>query len=74
MKSYCTLLLRAERAGPGNGRVYTITVDSTDRAGNSTTSSVAVTVPHDQGKASGEPEPRWKPRNSKANRRGWLRR
>ena len=74
MKSYCTLLLRAERAGPGNGRVYTITVDSTDRAGNSTTSSVAVSVPHDQGRASGEPEPKWNLRNSKAKRRGWLRR
>jgi hypothetical protein len=44
------LKLRAERSGRGNGRVYTITVVSTDAAGNqSAPKTVAVTVPHNQG-------------------------
>jgi len=42
--------LRAERSGKGNGRVYTNTVACTDASGNSSTKTVAVTVPHDQGK------------------------
>lgn len=37
--------LRAERAGGGDGRVYTITITATDAAGNSSTRSVAVSVP-----------------------------
>jgi glycosidase len=37
--------LRAERSGVGNGRVYTITITCTDGGGNSTISSVTVTVP-----------------------------
>ena len=41
-----TLELRAERAGMGTGRVYTITVACTDAAGNTSTSTVTVTVPH----------------------------
>jgi hypothetical protein len=41
--------LRAERLGQENGRTYTITVKATDRAGNSSTQSVRVMVPHDQG-------------------------
>lgn len=44
--------LLAERMGTGNGRVYTITVDCTDKAGKaglSSSATVAVTVPHDQG-------------------------
>jgi hypothetical protein len=40
-----TLLLRAERSGRGDGRVYTITVACTDPSGNTTTSTVLVTVP-----------------------------
>jgi hypothetical protein len=44
-----TVNLRAERAGSGNGRVYTITVQCQDMAGNRSTKSVTVTVPHDQG-------------------------
>jgi hypothetical protein len=40
----------AERSGNGTGRVYTLTVRCTDAAGNSTIRTVAVTVPHDQGK------------------------
>lgn len=44
------LKLRAERAGGGNDRVYTIEVECTDRSGNKTTATVEVTVTHDQGK------------------------
>jgi hypothetical protein len=40
--------LRAERSGAGVGRVYAITVISTDNAGNSSTRTVAVTVPKNQ--------------------------
>ncbi|MGA7617679.1 MAG: DNA/RNA non-specific endonuclease [Thermoanaerobaculia bacterium] len=40
------LLLRAERAGTGNGRVYTIGAECADRFGNlSTSDEVTVTVP-----------------------------
>lgn len=46
---HLSLLLRSERAGPGSGRVYTIIVRSADAAGNSTTASTTVSVPHDQG-------------------------
>jgi hypothetical protein len=40
-----TLNLRAERAGAGSGRIYTVTVQSTDASGNATTGTVEVTVP-----------------------------
>src|SRR5262249_50933019 len=40
--------LRSERAGPGDGRTYPITVTCPDRAGNKTAKSVTVFVPHDQ--------------------------
>jgi hypothetical protein len=43
-----TLELRAERAGNGSGRIYTITVECTDGAGNSSTKTVTVSVAHDQ--------------------------
>ncbi|HLN96842.1 MAG TPA: DUF4114 domain-containing protein [Pyrinomonadaceae bacterium] len=39
--------LRAERSGSGFGRVYTITITSTDSAGNTSSKQVFVTVPHD---------------------------
>jgi uncharacterized repeat protein (TIGR03803 family) len=42
--------LRGERSGSGSGRVYTITVISTDNAGNSSTRSSVVSVPKSQGK------------------------
>jgi hypothetical protein len=42
--------LRAERSGAGTGRVYAITVISTDNAGNSSTRTVTVTVPKNRGK------------------------
>jgi hypothetical protein len=40
------LLLRAERSGHGNGRVYTITVQCRDAAGNTSPGTATVTVPH----------------------------
>jgi hypothetical protein len=43
--------LRAERAGTGSGRTYTITVTCTDAAGNTTTKSTTVFVPRNQGSA-----------------------
>jgi len=42
--------LRAERAGNGNGRIYTITITCTDNGGNSSHQSVTVSVPHDRGR------------------------
>jgi hypothetical protein len=45
-----TVNLRAERAGDNNARVYTITVQCTDKAGNKATKDVTVTVSHDQRK------------------------
>jgi uncharacterized repeat protein (TIGR03803 family) len=38
--------LRAERSGRGNGRVYTITITSTDASGNRSTQTTQVNVPH----------------------------
>jgi len=40
--------LRAERAGTGDTRIYTITVACTDKLGLSSSAAAAVTVPHDQ--------------------------
>jgi hypothetical protein len=40
--------LRAERAGGGNGRTYTITVVCTDGSGSATTKAVTVNVPKSQ--------------------------
>lgn len=37
--------LRAERGGPGNGRVYTVTYQASDASGNTTTKTATVTVP-----------------------------
>ena len=39
--------LRAERAGTGDGRVYTITYTVTDASGNSASAFATVEVPHD---------------------------
>lgn len=43
--------LRAERAGKGDGRIYTITVTCTDAQGNTSSKSTTVAVPHDNGKS-----------------------
>jgi hypothetical protein len=40
--------LRAERAGGGSGRVYTLTLRCTDAAGNTTVKTGTVRVPHNQ--------------------------
>ena len=40
--------LRAERAGSGNGRIYTIKVTCTDTGGGSSSASTTVNVPHHQ--------------------------
>ncbi|MDQ3168936.1 MAG: VCBS repeat-containing protein, partial [Acidobacteriota bacterium] len=45
-----TLNLRAERTGGGNGRIYTARISCADRAGNRSTTTATVAVPHDQGK------------------------
>jgi hypothetical protein len=42
--------LRAERSSPGTGRVYTLTYEGKDGAGNAATCTVTVAVPHDQRK------------------------
>jgi hypothetical protein len=41
--------LRVQRAGSGPGRVYTITYEATDAAGNKARARTTVTVPHDKG-------------------------
>ena len=41
--------LRAERRGNGDGRIYTITITSTDDCGNTSTATTEVLVPHDLG-------------------------
>lgn len=41
-----TVMLRAERAGGGTGRIYTIAVQCTDDAGNTASRSTIVRVPH----------------------------
>jgi sugar lactone lactonase YvrE len=42
------VMLRAERAGNGSGRIYTVTITCTDSSGNSTSTSVTVMAPHSQ--------------------------
>ncbi len=42
--------VRAERAGRGTGRIYTLTATATDASGNTATEAVNVVVPHDQGR------------------------
>lgn len=44
------MLLRAERAGGGNGRVYRISFRADDGLGGFCTGTVTVTAPHDKGK------------------------
>ncbi len=40
--------LRAERAGTGSGRTYTITITAKDAAGNASTGTTTVAVPHNK--------------------------
>ena len=44
-----TALVRAERAGPGTGRIYFISFSATNNSGQQCTGTVPVFVPHDQG-------------------------
>lgn len=44
-----TAYVRAERAGPGTGRLYFISFSATDTTGAQCTGSVEAYVPHDQG-------------------------
>lgn len=46
--------LRAERAGGGNGRVYTITLYTTDSAGNNSGDTIEVSVAGNQGNGKGK--------------------
>ncbi|HXV14865.1 MAG TPA: hypothetical protein VEC56_11730 [Candidatus Krumholzibacteria bacterium] len=42
-----SVMLRAERAGPGSGRIYTLVYRITDGSGNTTDAEANVHVPHD---------------------------
>ncbi len=44
------LLLRAERGGKGDGRIYTVTITATDACGNSSEGIVEILAPHDKRK------------------------
>ena len=44
------LRLRAERAGKGDGRTYTVTITASDDYGNQSTAQVKILAPHDQRK------------------------
>jgi hypothetical protein len=44
-----TAMIRAERAGPGTGRIYFISFSATDTTGLQCTGTALVYVPHDQG-------------------------
>jgi len=48
-----SFVVRAERAGPGPGRVYTASYRVTDGSGNTTQALAEIEVPHDQGSGSG---------------------
>lgn len=43
-----TLKLRAERAGKGSGRVYTVNVNCEDDSGNISTATATISVPHNK--------------------------
>jgi hypothetical protein len=47
-----TVLLRAERSGTGNGRVYRISFSASDGVGGVCSGQVTVCVPHDRGNES----------------------
>ena len=47
-------MLRAERSGKGNGRIYLITYSATDSSGNTSFAEATVIVPHDQGNKKGK--------------------
>jgi hypothetical protein len=45
-----TAMLRAERAGKGDGRIYSIGMVCKDFSGNASLGTTSVTVPHSRGK------------------------
>jgi WD40 repeat protein len=47
-----SIALRAERAGSGDGRVYTLVYEAVDTAGHSTQATTRILVPHSQNGAS----------------------
>ncbi|HET8798596.1 MAG TPA: hypothetical protein VFO89_12970, partial [Thermoanaerobaculia bacterium] len=49
-----TAMLRAERAGGGDGRIYEIVFTADDGRGGTATGTVRVCVPHDMGNGNGE--------------------
>lgn len=51
-----TVRLRAERAGPEDGRTYTIHVRVEDGSGNMTEGSIDIMVPHDMGDGAARPD------------------
>lgn len=48
------VMLRSERSGSGNGRIYTVTISCADAAGNEASDIVTVSVPHDRGRGKGK--------------------
>jgi hypothetical protein len=48
-----TVMLRAERSGPGSGRVYYVLVRCEDDSGNGAEHTLEVIVPHDRGHGPG---------------------
>ncbi|NQT18923.1 MAG: PKD domain-containing protein, partial [Planctomycetes bacterium] len=46
----CTVMLRAERSGVADGRVYVVTITATDNGDNQASSSCTVVVDHSKGK------------------------
>lgn len=46
-----TLQLRSERSGAGVGRTYTVTIYATDAAGNQSSATIQIIVPHDKGQS-----------------------
>ena len=46
-----TALLSAERSGRGSGRVYTLSIECVDAAGNKSFSATTVIIPHNGGRA-----------------------
>jgi hypothetical protein len=45
-----TVLLRSERSGTGNGRVYHVTFEASDNSGGMCAGTVTICVPHSKGK------------------------
>jgi hypothetical protein len=64
-----TLQVRAERAGGGNGRIYTITIEAADSSANTSLGTVTVTVPHDRGNHGDDDEDHGNQDNGHSNKK-----